>query len=108
MLRDWRNVVLWCAVVSYACWIWWWASAGYPLEGPICFGADAQDNCPNYNVVFYSAWQIAEFVSHWAALITAIFIGILAIATGAPVAIRGEALARHLCNHAARRTWTEK
>lgn len=81
MLRDWRNVVLWCAVVFYACWMWWWASAGYPLEGPICFGANAQDNCSNYNVVFYSAWQIAEFVSHWAALLTAIFIGILATAT---------------------------
>jgi hypothetical protein len=81
MLRDWRNVVLWCAVVFHLCWIWCWESAGYPLEGPICFGANAQDNCPNYNVVFYSAWQIAEFVSHWAALITAIFIGILAIAT---------------------------
>jgi hypothetical protein len=81
MLRDWRNVVLWGAVVFYACWMWWWASAGFPLEGPMCFGASAQDNCTNYNVIFYSAWQIAEFASHWAGLITAIFIVFLAIAT---------------------------
>jgi hypothetical protein len=81
MLRDWRNVVLWGAVVFYACWMWWWASAGFPLEGPICFDASAKDNCTNYNVIFYSAWQITEFVSHWAALITAIFIAFLAIAT---------------------------
>jgi hypothetical protein len=61
--------------------MWWWASAGFPLEGPMCFGASAQDNCTNYNVIFYSAWQIAEFASHWAGLITAIFIVFLAIAT---------------------------
>ena len=81
MLRDWRKVVLWGAVVFYACWFWWWASAGYPLEGPICPVAIAKDDCPNYNTLFYSAWQIAEFASHWAALITAIFIVFLAIAT---------------------------
>jgi hypothetical protein len=81
MLRDWRKVVLWGAVVFYACWILWWASAGYPLEGPICFGAGAKEDCANYNVIFYSAWQIAEFASHWAALITAIFIAFLAIVT---------------------------
>ena len=81
MLRDWRKIVLWGAVVFYACWIWWWASAGYPLEGPICPDAAARDNCTNYNVVLYSAWQIAEFASHWAALLTAGFIAFLAIVT---------------------------
>jgi hypothetical protein len=81
MLRDWRNVVLWGAVVAFACWIFWWASAGYPLEGPICPVASAKDGCTNYNVIFYSAWQIAEFASHWAALLTAIFIVYLAIFT---------------------------
>jgi hypothetical protein len=81
MLRDWRKVVLWGAVVFYACWIWWWVSAGYPLEGPICPIAGAKDDCANYNVIFYSAWQIAEFAGHWAALITAFFIAFLAIAT---------------------------
>jgi len=75
MLRDWRKIVLWGAVVFYACWILWWVSAGYPLEGPICSGAGAKEDCTNYNVIFYSAWQIAEFASHWAALLTAGFIG---------------------------------
>lgn len=81
MLRDWRKVVLWGAVVFYACWIWWWASAGYPLEGPICLDTAAKDNCTNYNIVLYSAWQIAEFANHWAALLTAIFIASLVIVT---------------------------
>jgi len=81
MPKDWRVVVLWGAVVVFAAWILWWTSAGYPLDGPICLDETAKENCPHYNVIAYSAWRFAELVSHWAALIAAIFTGTLAIFT---------------------------
>ncbi len=79
MARDWRIAVLWLGVVVFAGWILWWAWSGYPLDAPICFDESTKDNCPHYNVIAYSAWLLAEFASHWAALITALFTGVLAI-----------------------------
>ena len=79
MPKDWRVAVLWGAVIVFAAWILWWASAGYPLDGPICFDEITRENCPRYNVIVYSLWRFAELVSHWAALIAAIFTGALTI-----------------------------
>src|SRR5262249_9089548 len=69
MPKDWRVAVLWGAVVVFAAWILWWASAGYPLDGPICLDEITKENCPRFNVIVYSLWRFAELVSHWAALI---------------------------------------
>jgi hypothetical protein len=71
MIKGWRNLLLWGGCAFFGGWILWWASAGYPLEGPICPSESTNDNCARYNVIFYSAWQIAQFASHWSVLITA-------------------------------------
>src|SRR5690242_10353391 len=82
MPKDWRVVVLWGGVVVFAAWILWWASAGYPLDGPICLDeSSVKENCPRYNVALYSAWRLAEFASHWAALIAALSVAVLAVFT---------------------------
>jgi hypothetical protein len=82
MPKAWRVVVLSAGVVVVAAWILWWASAGYPLDGPICLdGSSIKDDCPRYNVALYSAWRFAEFASHWAALIAALSVVVLAIFT---------------------------
>jgi hypothetical protein len=78
MFKDWRILVIWAGVIVFAAWILWWASAGYPPDGPVCFDR-ASNDCPRFNVIVYTAWQTAEFARHWAALIAAVFIGVLAI-----------------------------
>ena len=79
MPKDWRVAVVWGAVIVFAAWILWWALADYPLDGPICFDEITRENCPRYNVIVYSLWRFAELVSHWPALIAAIFTGALTI-----------------------------
>src|SRR5262249_62221212 len=51
MPKDWRVAVLWGAVVVFAAWILWWASAGYPLDGPICLDEITKENCPRFYVI---------------------------------------------------------
>ena len=71
MLKDWRKLLFWGGCAFFAGWILWWASSGYPLEGPICPNESAKYDCTSYNVIFYSAWQVAQFATHWSVLITA-------------------------------------
>src|SRR5215471_19290204 len=60
MPKDWRVAVLWGAVVVFAAWILWWASAGYPLDGPICLDEITKESCPRFNVIVYSLWRFAR------------------------------------------------
>src|ERR1700734_3821912 len=71
MLKDWRKLLFWGGCAFFAGWILWWASSGYPLEGPICPNESAKYDCTSYNEIFYSAWQVAQFATHWSVLITA-------------------------------------
>jgi hypothetical protein len=79
MSKDWRVVVFCIAIVVVAVWILWWESAGYPLDGAICVDEAINDNCPRYNVILYTFWRVADFVSHWAALIAAVSAAIIAV-----------------------------
>jgi hypothetical protein len=71
MLNNWRHLLFWGGCAFFAGWILWWASSGYPLEGPICPSQNAKDDCASYNIIFYSAWQIARFADHWSTLVAA-------------------------------------
>jgi hypothetical protein len=86
MARDWRHFVFWLGVgvVGAAIWAWWWAISGF--TSPICAEAGATDHCLSQDDIRAwtswtsdSAWYIGELANHWAALITALFTGILAI-----------------------------
>ena len=56
----------------------WWASSGYPLDGPICPSTGTKDDCTRHNVILYSAWGIAKVADQWGVLITAIATGFIA------------------------------
>lgn len=71
MPRHWHKLLFWGGCAFLAVWILWWASSGYPLDGPICPSENTRDDCPRYDVLSYSAWQIAKFADHWSVLITA-------------------------------------
>jgi hypothetical protein len=83
MARDWRHFVFWLGVgvVGAAIWAWWWAISGF--TNPICPEAGATDHCLSQDDIRAwtsdAAWHIGELANHWAALITALFTGILAI-----------------------------
>jgi hypothetical protein len=86
MARDWRHFVFWLGVgvVGAAIWAWWWAISGF--TSPICPETGATGHCLSQDDIRAwtswtsdSAWYIGELANHWAALITALFTGILAI-----------------------------
>ncbi|HTE76521.1 MAG TPA: hypothetical protein VK653_07235 [Xanthobacteraceae bacterium] len=86
MARDWRHFVFWLGVgvVGAAIWAWWWAISGF--TSPICPEAGATGHCLSQNDIRAwtswisdSVWYIGELANHWAALIAALFTGILAI-----------------------------
>jgi hypothetical protein len=87
MRKGWL-VVFWFVVGSgiLACWLGWWASLGFPA--PICPEAGDTGQCLSRDEIRAwaaqisdSAWNIAEFANHWAALIATFFAAALAIAT---------------------------
>ena len=61
-----------CLLIAYVGWIYWWASSGYIVEGPICETYEPPKNCESRNVIFYSAWAVAKALDHWSTLITAL------------------------------------
>jgi len=86
MAKDWRHFVFWLGVgvVGAAIWAWWWAISGF--TSPICPEAGATGHCMSQDDIRAwtswtsdSAWYIGELANHWAALITALFTGVLAI-----------------------------
>lgn len=86
MHKGWRFLFwLAVAVVGAAIWASWWAVSGFPV--PICQDAGASD-CLSYDEIRGSASQTVELASrfaaranNWAALITAVFTGVLALFT---------------------------
>jgi hypothetical protein len=82
MLKPWQKLLaFWILVAIVGLWIQWWASSGFILEGPICEQPKSHDHCTSHNVFFYSAWRLAEALSHWSELITAVFTIGLAVFT---------------------------
>lgn len=85
-MRKSRHFVFWlgAVVVGAAIWVAWWATLGFP--SPICAEAGAADHCLSYDqirgwtsLISDFVWNVAELANDWAALIAAIFAGILAI-----------------------------
>lgn len=72
MLKPKYKLALLFVAVIFSIWFLWWASAGYPLDGPICYPPDSADNCQRYNVIFYSAWRLALVANYWGVLIGAL------------------------------------
>ena len=72
MLDDWRKLLFWGGCAFFVAWFVWWSYASYPLDGSACPSENTNENCPRYNIIFYSAWQVAEFASHWSFPITAL------------------------------------
>jgi hypothetical protein len=88
MRKGWR-FLFWLAVgvVGAAIWVSWWAASGFSV--PICQDASAADHCLSYDEIrawtsqtFDLASRVAVRANAWAALITAVFTGVLALFTG--------------------------
>jgi hypothetical protein len=71
MLKHWRVLLFWALVLAIAVWIRWWASWNFALEHQIHTCKQTPDDCGSYNIIFFSAWQLASALNHWSTLIAA-------------------------------------
>src|SRR5215469_1469076 len=78
MLKRWLIV---SALVLYVVLIYWWASSGYVLEGPICDTYDPSKNCENHNILFYWVWTLGKTLDRWSTLITALATAVIGLFT---------------------------
>ncbi|MGA8692736.1 MAG: hypothetical protein WB689_02645 [Xanthobacteraceae bacterium] len=88
MRKGGRHFIFWLGVglIGAAIWVAWWAASGFAV--PICQDASVTDYCLSYVEIrgwtaqtFDLASRVAARANNWAALITAVFTGVLALFT---------------------------